>query len=107
MAQSVGHESLAVVLTGIGPVFAFALLSVRCTCMMYCPLLFAGRVSQCLYCNTIYGTVNNYFLGVYPNACVSVWAACGHVVGSGVGMVWPSEKAPLCTMCVMVCLILI
>jgi hypothetical protein len=34
MAQSVGHESLVVVLTGIGPVFAFALLSVRCTCMV-------------------------------------------------------------------------
>jgi len=47
----------------------------------------AGYVCQCLYCNTIYCTVSNYFLGVYPNACVSMWATCGQIVGSGAGMV--------------------
>ena len=42
MAQFVGHESLAVVLTGIGPVFAFADLSVKCTCMVYLTLVHGG-----------------------------------------------------------------
>jgi len=36
MAQSVGHELFSVVDTGIGPVFALALLIVKCTLAMFC-----------------------------------------------------------------------
>jgi hypothetical protein len=35
MLQSAGHESRSVVDTGIGPVLTFALLSVKCTCMLF------------------------------------------------------------------------
>tara|TARA_R110002126_G_scaffold121416_1_gene262943 strand:+ start:327 stop:464 length:138 start_codon:yes stop_codon:yes gene_type:complete len=44
MAQSAGHESLAVVLTGIGPVFALADLIVKWTCMV----LYFSEMRDCI-----------------------------------------------------------